>query len=142
MIALPQVFLHDIKKSFEGAHLDAKNYQNLLASLWNSTTVTTLVMTFKKRLQFFYRHCFRKFKTMKKYFSFKQCLNINCLSKPRLWTRTSYIVWLLTQKLNFRRLEKLCNFFFTKTVIFLLEEVWSCLIFSSSTTKNGYESWA
>ena len=26
MIALPQVFLQDIKKSFEGAHWDAKNY--------------------------------------------------------------------------------------------------------------------
>ena len=39
----PQVVLQDIKRSFKRAHLDAKNYWNLPASLWNSTNVTTLL---------------------------------------------------------------------------------------------------
>ena len=42
-MAMPQVVLQDIKISFEGAHLDAKNYWNSPASVWNSTTVTTLL---------------------------------------------------------------------------------------------------
>ena len=39
----PQVVLQDTKKSFEGAHWDAKNNWNSHASLWNSTIVTTLI---------------------------------------------------------------------------------------------------
>ena len=37
------VTLQDTKKSFEEAHWDAKNYWISTASLWNSTTVTTLI---------------------------------------------------------------------------------------------------
>ena len=42
LTSLPQFVLQDIKKSFEGAHLDAKNYWKLPVSLWNSTIVTTV----------------------------------------------------------------------------------------------------
>ena len=40
-----QVVTQDIKKSFEEAHLDAKMYWISTATLWNSTTVTTLLLT-------------------------------------------------------------------------------------------------
>ena len=42
LISLPQGFFQDMKKSFEGAHWDAKNYWNSVASLWNSTTIIPL----------------------------------------------------------------------------------------------------
>ena len=41
-MALPQVVLEYIKKFFEGVHRGAKTYWILPATLWNSTTVTTL----------------------------------------------------------------------------------------------------
>ena len=43
MTALPQTVLQDIKKSSEHVHWNVKNYWILYASLWNSTTVTTLI---------------------------------------------------------------------------------------------------
>ena len=45
LLASNQVVLQEIKKSFEEAHLGAKNYWNLPASLWNFTNVTTLMAT-------------------------------------------------------------------------------------------------
>ena len=45
---LNQVVLKDIKKSFEEAHLDAKIYWISSATLWNSTTVTTLMCNSSK----------------------------------------------------------------------------------------------
>ena len=42
LTALNQVVLQGIKKSFEGAHLDAKMYWISSATPWNSITVITL----------------------------------------------------------------------------------------------------
>ena len=42
--SLPQVVLQGIKKSFEGAHWDAKIYWKSPASLWNSKTVNILML--------------------------------------------------------------------------------------------------
>ena len=39
------------KRSFEGAHWDAKNYWNLPASLWNSTTAITLTSRHTRTIQ-------------------------------------------------------------------------------------------
>ena len=44
LTSTPQVVLQDIKKSFKGAHWNAKIYWNSPASLWNSTTVTMLML--------------------------------------------------------------------------------------------------
>ena len=46
LTALNQVVLHDIKKSFEEAHLHAKSYYISSATLRNSTTVITLVFVY------------------------------------------------------------------------------------------------
>ena len=43
-MALPQVVLQYIKISFQGVHCGAKAYWISPASLWNSTTVTTLAL--------------------------------------------------------------------------------------------------
>ena len=44
-MALNQTFLQDIKKSFEDVHLDVKIYWIPPASLWNPTTIITLMST-------------------------------------------------------------------------------------------------
>ena len=49
-MALNQTVLQDIKKTYEDVHLDVKIYWISPASLWNSTTVITLIQV-KKRLK-------------------------------------------------------------------------------------------
>ena len=51
-MALPQVVLQEIKKSFEGVHWGAKTYWISPASIWNSTTITTLMNMVTGRASF------------------------------------------------------------------------------------------
>ena len=86
LIAFYQIVLQDIKKSNKGAHLDSKVHSIFTATLWNPTTVITLVLSAEARNGNYWAGAWNL--ERKLFFIFQKIISFLLLF--RIWSRVTH----------------------------------------------------